>query len=397
MSTLFRAVLVGVLAAGLAPSAEVASAEVAHAEVARAASEWTQDGYGPGNTNANPHERTITTRNAGTLRYGWSVLSPVTRSGCMAQSPPVIAGRRMFLPDAHGFAAYDSVTGERLWRRNRPIFDYETPKLAVSGDLLISATTTCGSVSDPDVELTAYDTATGATRWSVKRDAPAYRMVVDRNVVAVGGGDAGEDRVSVYRRSDGRLLWSRAEVELTADVSANGRLLLSRKGKGSVAVDIVTGRELWSTKAQWVVAAADPAGERFIVGDATGALFALTAKDGNTVWSVGGIAREDGTASIAVDETRIYAARDTHLVALNARDGQKIWDQEFYSAPLGRPAVAGGVVYAPIEDGWLVMRDARDGSDLEDLPMVGDVREHAVVAGGRLYVTNGRVLDVFVP
>jgi outer membrane protein assembly factor BamB len=399
MSTLLRTVLAGVLAVGLAPSADTASADAAHADTASAApaSEWTQDGYGPGNTNANPHERIITTRNAGKLRYGWSVLSPVTRSGCLAQSPPVIAGRRMFLPDANGFAAYDSVTGARLWRRNLPIFDHETPKLAVSGNLLISATTTCGSVSDPDVELTAYDTATGSTRWSVKRDAPAYRMVVDRNVVAVGGGDAGEDRVSAYRRTDGKLLWSRAEVELTADVSANGRLLLSRKGKGSVAVDIVTGKELWSTKARWIVAAADPAGERFIVGDTTGTLFALTAKDGNTVWSVGGIAREDGSAAIAVDDTRIYAAHGSRLVALNARDGRKIWDHEFLSAPLGRPTVAGGVVFAPIDGGWLVMRDARNGSDLEDLPMVGDVHEHVVVAGGRLYVTNGRVLDVFTP
>ena len=394
MATVFRPVLAGVLTGVLAIGA-APSVDAAHAAPA---SDWAQDGYGPANTHANPHERTITTRNAGKLRYGWSVLAPVTRSGCMAQSPPVIAGRRMFLPDPNGFAAYDPATGERLWRRNRPAFDHETPKLAVSGNLLIAATTTCGSVSDPDVELTAYDTATGARRWSVKRDAPAYRMVVDRNVVAVGGGDAGEDRVSVYRRADGRLLWTRAEVELTADVSADGRLLLSRTGdRGSVAVDIVTGKELWSTKARWIVAAADPAGERFIVGDASGALSALAAEDGKTVWSADGIAGEDGTASIAVDGTRIYAARDSRLVALNLKDGKKVWDEELYSSPLGQPTVAGGVVYAPTEGGWLVIRDARDGGNLEDLPMVGDVRGHAVVAGGRLYVTNGRVLDVFVP
>jgi hypothetical protein len=29
--------------------------------------------------------------------------------------------------------------------------------------------------------------------------------------------------------------------------------------------------------------------------------------------------------------------------------------------------------------------------------MIGDVHGHAVIAGGRLYVTNGRVLDVFTP
>jgi outer membrane protein assembly factor BamB len=401
MSSAFR-VLVAALTVGIAPAtaaAAPAAAAPARAAVEAATGDWAQDGYGPGNTAVNPNERTITTRNAGKLRYRWSVLSGVTRSGCLAQSAPVVAGRRLFLPDANGFAAYDAVTGERLWRRNVGIFDSETPKFAVSGNLLLSASNTCGSVSDPDVELTAYDVATGATRWSVKRDAPMAHMVVDRNVVAVGGGDAGEDRVSVYRRSDGKVLWSRAEVELAADVSAGGRLLLARRGdnKGSVAVDIVTGRELWSTKAQWVVAAADPSGERFIAGDTTGALYALDARNGNTVWSAKGIAREDGSATIAVDDTRIFATRDTHLIALDAKTGKKVWDREFLSNPLGRPTVAGGVVYAPIEDGWLAIRDARTGDDLEDLPLVGDVREHAVVAGGHLYVSNGRVLDVFTP
>lgn len=384
MSLVSRAVLVGVLAVGLAPSAEMAHAAPA--------SGWAQDGYGPGNTGANPYERTITTRNAGKLRYRWSVLSGVTRSGCMAQSPPVVAGRRLFLPDSSGFAAYDAVTGQRLWRRSVAIFDSETPKFAVSGELLISAANTCGSVSDPDVELAAYDAATGARRWSVKRDAPMAHMVVDRNVVVVGGGDAGEDRVTAYRRSDGKELWSKADQQLHADVSANGRLLLGNS-KGSRAVDIVTGKELWSTKAQWMVAAADPAGERFIVGDGTGGLYALDAKDGDTVWSAADL---EG-ANIAVDNERVYASLDTHLIALNVKNGKKIWDQEFYSNPLGRPTVAGGVVYAPIEDGWLVMRDARTGADLEDLPLVSGVHGHAVVAGGRLYVTNGRVLDVFTP
>jgi outer membrane protein assembly factor BamB len=391
MSTLFRAVLAGVLAAGLTPTGEAAHAAPS--------TDWAQDGYGPGNTGVNPNERTITTRNAGKLRYRWSALSGITRGSCTAQSPPVISGRRMFLPDQSGFAAYDPATGERLWRRNLGTADVETPQFAVAGTLLLAAVNTCGSVSDPDGELTAYDAATGATRWSVRRDAPMHHMVVDRTVVAIGGGDAGEDRVSVYRRSDGKLLWSKAGVELHADVSANGRLLLARSGdaRGSVAVDIVTGTELWSTKAAWKVAAATPDGERFLVGDATGTLSALDAKDGNTVWSAPGMVAEDGAAQIAVDDGRVYVSRDTHLVALNLRTGRKIWDQEFLSNPLGRPTVAGGVVYTPIEDGWLTIRDARTGADLEDVPIAGDVHGHAVVAGGRLYVTNGRVLDVFAP
>ena len=48
---------------------------------------WAQDGYGPGNTGVNPDERTITTRNAGKLRYRWSVLSGVTRSAPFTTDP----------------------------------------------------------------------------------------------------------------------------------------------------------------------------------------------------------------------------------------------------------------------------------------------------------------------
>src|SRR6185312_6707489 len=119
------------------------------------------------------------------------------------------------------------------------------------------------------------------------------------------------------------------------------------------AVDIMTGKELWATKARWEVAAADPSGERFIVGDGTGRLYALDARDGNTLWSA-----PDVAGRVAVDTGRVYVTRDTHLMALNLKNGRKIWDQEFYSNPLGRPTVAGGVVYAPIEDGWLTVRDA---------------------------------------
>jgi outer membrane protein assembly factor BamB len=389
MSYVFRAVMVGVLAVGLAPSAATAAPS----------SDWAQDGFGPGNTGVNPSERTITTRNAGDLRYRWSVLSGITRGSCMAQSPPVIAGRRMFLPDQNGVAAYDAVTGQRLWRRHPETADVETPKLAVAGNLLLSAANSCGSVSDPDGELTAFDVATGEIRWSVERDAPMYTMVVDHNVIAIGGGDAGEDRVTVYRRSDGKQLWTMAEVEFVADVSANGRLLLNRTGDtdGSLAVDIVTGKQLWATKADWKVAAADPSGEKFIVGDTTGKLFALNAKNGNTIWSANGVTQQDGTASIAVDDTRVYATREDHLMALNLSDGKKVWEPDWFGGNFGRPTVAGGVLYVPVENGYLNVRDVRTGNDLENMPIVNDVREHAVVAGGRLYVTNGRVLDVFTP
>jgi len=67
LSTLQRltcAVLGGVLAlAGAVPAAAAADP-----------ADWTHTGF-------NPAERTITTRNAGALRYRWSIVSPVVSGG----------------------------------------------------------------------------------------------------------------------------------------------------------------------------------------------------------------------------------------------------------------------------------------------------------------------------
>src|SRR6185369_1751897 len=105
---------------------------------------WSQDGYGPGNTGNNPSEHVITAANVASLRYRWSLVSPVSRGSCMAQSPPVVASGRLFLTDQGGFAAYNAVTGARLWRKAMAgPADRQTPKLAVAGATLLAAADTC--------------------------------------------------------------------------------------------------------------------------------------------------------------------------------------------------------------------------------------------------------------
>lgn len=401
--TLPRRLCAAILATALATTGSTvarASTAGATAGPARAgAAGWAQDGYGPGNTGVNPNERTITVGNAGALRYRWSIVSGVSRGTCMFQAPPVVADGRLFLADQSGFAAYRAGTGGRIWRHPVAVpGDQETPAFAVAGSVLLVAVNDCGSTSDPDGELTAYDAATGAERWTVRRDAPLYRMVVDRDVVAVGGGDASADVVSAYRRHDGALLWTRTGVELGANVSAAGRLLLTRTDhSGVTTVDIRTGSPLWTKAVDWTVAAADPDGRRFLVGDPAGRLLAVAAADGAVAWTAPGIAGQQGASTqIAVDAGRVYAAVGDHLVALRAGDGMRLWDQDLYGW-VGRPVLAGGVLYATVENQPLAILDPRTGATLDDQPQVSDARGHAVVVGGRLFVTDGRVLDAYSP
>jgi outer membrane protein assembly factor BamB len=381
----------GLLAGALTVS--IASPAMAKA----APSSWAQDGYGPGNTGDNPAEHTITSANVASLRYRWSLLSPVVRGSCMAQSPPVVADGRLFLPDQAGIGAYNAVTGTRLWRRAvKWPGDQETPKLAVIGSTLLAAADTCGSVSDPDGDLTAYNAATGATRWTLHRDAPIYQMVVERNVVVLGGGDAGDDVVSAYRLSDGKQLWTRSGAELGSSVSAGGRLLLTKADHtGAFAADLVTGKVLWSVTAQWSVLAADLGAKRFFAADPGGRLFAVNAATGAVQWSVDGAGGlNGGLAQVAADAARIYASQGEHLIALRLGDGEKVWDRDLFGE-VGRPVVAGDVVYVTAEDQPLTMLEPSTGNVVDDSSPIADGYGHPVIVDGRLYVTSGRLLDAY--
>ena len=55
------------------------------------------------------------------------------------------------------------------------------------------------------------------------------------------------------------------------------------------------------------------------------------------------------------------------------------------------------MLYTTVEDQPLSILDPRTGTSLDDEPPSADAYNHAVVAGGRLYVTNGRILDAYSP
>jgi outer membrane protein assembly factor BamB len=369
----------------------------AQTEAQIAPGSWSQDGYGPGNTGTNPTEHIITAANVASLRYRWSLVSPVSRGSCLAQSAPVVAGGRLFLTDQGGLAAYNAVTGVRLWRKAVTVpADQETPKLAVAGSTLLAAADTCGSTSDPDGDLTAYNAMTGAQRWTVHRDAPMFRMVVDGNVVVVGGGDAGIDAVTAYRLSDGKQLWNRTGVDLAAGVSAGGRLLLSRADhSGALGVDLATGHTLWTVPAEWWVLAADPAGQRFFTADPNGRLIAVDAATGEKLWAMNGAGgMNGGVAEVAVDATRIYVSHQDDVLALYTKNGKTAWSRDLFGA-VGRPVVAGNVLYVPAERQPLAILEPSTGNVLDDSSPIAGVFGHPVIVDGRLYVTDGRLLDTF--
>lgn len=382
---------VGAVAALLALSMGPAQA------VTAATTTWRTDGFGPGNTGYNPAETTITSDTVNGLSYRWSIVSPVVRDSCGQQSPPVVSNGKLYLTDQGGIAAYNAATGATLWsRRSSSPAEESTPRLTVLGSRLLAASNYCQSTSDPDGTLKALDANTGDVLWTVRRDAPVTVLVVDGDIVVVSGQDVFDPAVTAYRLSDGAQVWTRPAL-LPRPVSANGRLLVNPYNAdtgamtGSELIDIRTGEVVWNTPTTWYVLAAGPAGGPLYAAGTAGELVQINVATGATVWSV-----PDAAAQLAVDDSRLYVTHGNDLVARETATGRQLWSRS-YDSQLGKPVVAGGVVYATVSGRAVYPLNAATGADLDSgaESLYQNAVGHPIVVNGMLYVTTGRVLDAY--
>src|ERR1051326_8426829 len=122
---------------------------------------WAHDGFDAGNTGFNPNETIINLTTVASLENRWSITSPVVRAACARQTPPVVAGGRLFLGDEGGFAGYSAANGTPLGSVRSMLPDEEgVVAMAVVGTtLIVSTLESCKSNSDQDGRLTAYDVA----------------------------------------------------------------------------------------------------------------------------------------------------------------------------------------------------------------------------------------------
>ncbi|MDI6103106.1 PQQ-binding-like beta-propeller repeat protein [Actinoplanes sp. NEAU-A12] len=351
---------------------------------------WDHPGYDAEDSHHNPRETVI---NAGSIRsvtQKWQVSLRTSDQSCSGNSTPVLSGGRIIVSDQLGISAYAAATGTFSWR-----YDWDdpgdsgTPRLAVSGGLVIVAGGDCNSQSDPDGRLIALDAGTGLPRWRQRLGSPVDSVVVDKNVIVISGGSpSDEDVVAAFAVRDGRALWSKDRF-LSSEVSADGTLLVrATDGSGapagsSAGISIETGAVRWTREGvSWAAQAADPAGERFYVTDRAGLLSAVRVADGTPGWTAAGTEN----SLVAVDTTRIYRVNGTNVDALSVLDGKRLWTAR-QGVDGVQPVQAGGLLYA----GGAVL-DPADGE------VAGPDRPgQVIVAGGRIHQVRDAVLRSFGP
>ncbi len=358
---------------------------------------WTHAGFDAGNSGYNPDERAVNAATIGRLKQRWSVTPAAGAEGCApALPPPLVVAGRVYVLDGEGVTALDAGTGKAVWRDRRILDSMDFRRIVVGDGMLVVAGASCYANSDPDGFLFALDAATGARRWDVTQEPPVNELVVDAGTVVTSGWATmtNEDTVIAYRGRDGSKRWTRAGAVLAGPVSAAGRVLL-HDAKGTTAVTVAGGRTLWRSRVRWsplaatadrFIARPDPVGQ----GDQDG-LAAIRAGSGGIAW------RRAGTVeSVAVDRQRVYAAAGGTVVAYRASTGSKAWTRTL-PGPAQRPVRAGGLLFVAVEGGPLAILSPVTGGTVPGAGRFDGVSGHAVVAGGRLFLSDGRTLRVYGP
>ncbi len=177
------------------------------------------------------------------------------------------------------------------------------------------------------------------------------------------------------------ILWRVPLAESAGSaVAVGGGLAVFRTGDGGVAaVEIITGKSRWSLEGKADVAGGMAMQAPVIDGDAVlvntgGSLRAVELATGKDRWQFD---REAGVTQAAVADGVVFVCgRDKHIIALDAKTGQEVW-QALVDSPFSTsPVVCGDFVLGAPEKGGLVAINRKSGKrvwDVTDNKPVGDL------------------------
>lgn len=295
------------------------------------------------------------------------------------------------------------------------------PALMVDGGLVVGG-------EDPLVYALEPD---GQVRWRVPLApfaALAGRPVATPRIVAVAetGG-----RVRGIDRRSGTVAWTRELPDAPSAVGpAEGGLVVLSTPERLFALDGESGADVWSldlrarlaaparlVSHQRILAATDdgrvqfidaatgkletrlPAGGRpsapAVLAGAASCLVATEDGELKAVWRGVTWTRKLPAPAVhppAPTDDAIYVAAGTHLLRLDLRDGEVVWDLDL-GTPLGAPTATVGRVYVGGADGVLRALVARNGELRWSLQLQGEVIAAPIIHRGTVFaVSTGQEL-----
>jgi outer membrane protein assembly factor BamB len=275
-------------------------------------------------------------------------------------APPAFDATRGFFPlEGNQIAAYDLVSGTRLW-----LAPAGTRIEPAAGDGLVF-------VVEPRV-LAALRATDGHVEWELPfADTLAVPPVWD-NGWLITASTTGE--VRALRAKDGQLIWRRdigARTHARPALSAD-RIYLPMSDSRVVALRVETGAPLWERRLGGAANDILALDERIYLGSQDKYLYCLNTEDGAIEWRW-----QTGAAVIGlpvVDERTIFfVSLDNVLRALNRSSGVQRWKSALPLRPASGPLKAGDTLVVTGVSPALRAYKVQDGKSAGELPTAGEL------------------------
>jgi outer membrane protein assembly factor BamB len=324
-------------------------------------------------------------------------------TGGAIQSSPAIVNGTVYIGSRDGkIYALNAVTGEKQW-------EYQTGSWVDSSPVVVDNVVYVGS---NDGNVYALDAGTGRKLWSYN----TYHAIVSSVAVAGGMVYFGSDDFRVYALNarTGRKCWSYqtgGQVR-SSPLVANGILYVgstdgyfysfnANSGRlrirfPRVAINsspVIVGTDVYFVTSDGYLFAIDGKartwpGEYFIIGlwfraAAWGMVPFPPPLTGITMQKQLGLINN---SSPAIGNDVLFAGTTNKLVAVNIKNGSKLWSFQTGGQVISSPAVAGNTVFIGSNDGCVYAIDAVSGKQLWDVSTGGEVGSSPSLAGGMLYV-----------
>ncbi|NNK78465.1 MAG: PQQ-binding-like beta-propeller repeat protein [Litoreibacter sp.] len=324
---------------------------------------------------------------------------------------PVVLENRIFTMDSASRVTATSVSGAKIWARDL-VPSNEKSKEASGGGLAVSGSTLIAATGFG--ELYALDTASGATLWRQKLDAPVTSAptVADGMVYVVSR----DNRALALDLELGRIRWEvqgppgNAVFNGGAGAIVSDRLVIFPFASGELTATLKkSGIRVWSASivgqrrgqayAGIPDISGDPvlAGNRIYAANQGGRAAALDVSSGERVWTA-----NEGAYSPAwpASDSIFLISDQAELMRLDAGTGEKIWSEllpYFKRQKLKRrqavyahygPILAGGRLLVASDDGLIRSFDPATGALVATTEIRGGAASNPVVVNGTLYVVT---------
>jgi outer membrane protein assembly factor BamB len=262
-----------------------------------------------------------------------------------------------------------------------------------------------------DTVALAWQTSIGSGSHR-RRALQTPPIVADGRVYAIDT----EGMVTALAMSNGQQIWRAPTIPDDEDDTtvsgamafAEGRLYVASAAAELVVLDAASGKELWRKPLPSPVRVAPTvAGERVFVVGIDNQMVAMSAKDGQRLWSHSGITETAGLlggGAVAVSGDYVVVPYSSgELFALRLENGRLLWADNLsgvrqsnavagLASIRGNPVIDRGVVYAASHAGRLGAIELRSGERIWDKEL--SVAEDVWVAGDYLFfvTTTGEVV-----